>query len=122
MVIAVKNTRPIMAEHTSAIARAASVRRPVTIKVGDGAIAGDLSTFPDARGIVIFAHGSGSSRHSPRNRAVADVLGKAKLATLLVDLLTEPEERLDNVTAELRFDIPFLSHRLAGAIDWATRE
>jgi dienelactone hydrolase len=71
-----------------------------------------------ARGIVLFAHGSGSSRFSPRNRAVAQVLQDAGLATLLLDLLTEEEERADELTREHRFDIPLLSDRLVGAIDW----
>src|SRR5205085_12380309 len=70
---------------------------------------GDLVTPRGARGIVLFAHGSGSSRHSPRNRAVAQVLQKAGLATLLVDLLTMDEERVDMVTRELRFDIGLLA-------------
>jgi len=80
---------------------------------------GDLSIPADARGLVIFAHGSGSSRHSRRNRAVAEVLGHAKLATLLLDLLTKEEEQTDVVTAELRFDIPLLAGRVVAAIDWA---
>jgi pimeloyl-ACP methyl ester carboxylesterase len=71
------------------------------------------------RGLVVFAHGSGSSRHSSRNRAVAEVLHHAGLATLLLDLLTEHEERTDVVTAEFRFDIPPLADRVVGAIDWA---
>jgi dienelactone hydrolase len=86
------------------------------------AIAMDLSVPQNARGIVIFAHGSGSSRFSPRNRMVADVMGKAHLATLLVDLLTEAEERIDEVTAELRFDIPLLARRVTSSIDWAAAQ
>src|SRR5436190_10474593 len=73
---------------------------------------GDLSVPGDVRGLVVFAHGSGSSRHSRRNRAVADVLVHAKLATLLLDLLTLEEEQADAVTAELRFDIPLLAGRV----------
>ena len=75
-----------------------------------------------ARAIVVFAHGSGSSRHSPRNRYVAGVLNQAGLATLLFDLLTPQEERVDDVTAELRFDVDLLAQRLAGATDWLIRE
>jgi len=72
--------------------------------------------LPDgARTVVAFAHGSGSSRHSPRNRAVARVLQEAGLGTLLLDLLTEREERTD---AELRFDIPLLGRRMIAAVDW----
>jgi pimeloyl-ACP methyl ester carboxylesterase len=71
-----------------------------------------------ADGIVVFAHGSGSGRHSPRNRFVADVLLNMGLATLLIDLLTQEEELVDLETAELRFDIPLLAERLAGVTDW----
>jgi len=67
---------------------------------------------------VVFAHGSGSSRHSPRNRYVAGVLQQAGLATLLIDLLTAAEEQVDLQTAHLRFDIDLLAARLAGAADW----
>jgi pimeloyl-ACP methyl ester carboxylesterase len=72
----------------------------------------------DAGGLVLFAHGSGSSRHSPRNRFVAGELQQHGLATLLMDLLTEREERVDDRTGALRFDIPFLARRLTGATDW----
>ncbi|MEV0977166.1 alpha/beta fold hydrolase [Streptomyces sp. NPDC049915] len=78
---------------------------------------------PDgARAVVLFAHGSGSSRHSPRNRMVADRLREADLATLLVDLLTEDEDERDRITAEHRFDISLLGARLAAALDWLGRE
>lgn len=91
----------------------------ITIPVGDGAIAGDLVVPPVARGIVLFAHGSGSSRHSPRNRFVAHALQKARLATLLLDLLTPEEEELDERTeGSLRFDIGLLASRLETATDW----
>ena len=76
---------------------------------------GDLVLPDGARTVVAFAHGSGSSRHSPRNRAVARVLQEAGLGTLLLDLLTEREERTD---AELRFDIPLLGRRMIAAVDW----
>ncbi|MER8748675.1 dienelactone hydrolase family protein [Mesorhizobium sp. M1050] len=79
---------------------------------------GNLSMPPDARGLVLFAHGSGSSRHSPRNRYVAGRLNEASLATFLVDLLTAEEERIDQVTAELRFDIGLLADRLISVTDW----
>jgi dienelactone hydrolase len=68
--------------------------------------------------VVLFAHGSGSSRHSPRNRYVAEVLQQAGLATLLIDLLTPDEEQIDNRTAQLRFDIGMLAGRLVSATDW----
>ncbi|MEU3556615.1 dienelactone hydrolase family protein [Streptomyces fragilis] len=79
---------------------------------------GDLAVPPGARGVVLFAHGSGSSRLSPRNRAVAEGLRRAGFATLLMDLLTPAEEREDTATAALRFDIALLSGRLADAVDW----
>lgn len=79
---------------------------------------GNLSLPLDPQGLVLFAHGSGSSRHSPRNRYVAERLNEAKLATLLIDLLTTDEERIDQVTAELRFNIGLLADRLVQATDW----
>jgi putative phosphoribosyl transferase len=79
---------------------------------------GSLALPARARGVVLFAHGSGSSRHSPRNRYVAEVLHQGGLGTLLFDLLTQDEERIDARTAELRFDIPLLARRLVGATDW----
>ncbi|MFJ8591735.1 dienelactone hydrolase family protein [Streptomyces sp. NPDC093598] len=98
------------------------ISRTVTVPVGGAGLTGDLSVPPDARAIVLFAHGSGSSRHSPRNREVAAGLRTAGLGTLLIDLLTEEEERQDAVTAELRFDIPLLGRRLVAALDWLARE
>ena len=79
---------------------------------------GDLDRPPASSGIVLFAHGSGSSRHSPRNRQVADHLQRAGLGTLLMDLLTPDEEELDLRNREFRFDIGLLAKRLIGAIDW----
>lgn len=78
----------------------------------------DIVTPAPSLGVVVFAHGSGSSRHSPRNRAVADLLNRRAMTTVLVDLLTEDEERVDVETAELRFDIGLLSNRLVDIIDW----
>src|SRR5438552_2710659 len=80
---------------------------------------GDITLPSDAKGLVIFAHGSGSSRHSPRNHAVAEVLQHSRLGTLLLDLLTEREERTDMATAEFRFDIALLADRVVAALDWA---
>ena len=74
------------------------------------------------RGVVLFAHGSGSSRHSPRNRAVAGALRAGRLATLLIDLLTGEEEAADRRTMHLRFDIGLLAERLVGATDWLAQE
>jgi dienelactone hydrolase len=83
-------------------------------------LSGILSVPADAEGIVLFAHGSGSSRHSPRNQFVAQSLNNAGLATLLIDLLTASEEAIDLRTRELRFDINMLAQRLARTIDWLT--
>jgi putative phosphoribosyl transferase len=83
---------------------------------------GDLNLPTGARGVVLFAHGSGSSRHSPRNQYVANVLNQAGLGTLLLDLLTPDEERIDNRTRRVRFDIGLLARRLVGAIDWLTHQ
>jgi dienelactone hydrolase len=96
--------------------------RTVTLPADGADLTGDLAVPPDARAVVLFAHGSGSSRHSPRNREVAAGLRTAGLGTLLIDLLTEEEERQDAVTAELRFDIPLLGRRLVAALDWLARE
>jgi dienelactone hydrolase len=90
---------------------------PVAVRVGDG-LAGDLGVPPDPVGVVVFAHGSGSSRHSGRNRAVAAYLRGQGLATLLVDLLTPDEEREDVRTGRLRFDIGLLAGRVADAVRW----
>jgi dienelactone hydrolase len=82
-----------------------------------------LLTVPEhAKGLVIFAHGSGSSRFSSRNRFVAEILNGAGIATLLFDLLTEEEEDIDQRTREFRFDIDLLTDRLIGVIDWVDRE
>jgi putative phosphoribosyl transferase len=95
-----------------------SNERSVTVPVGDVRLAGDLSVPPGARGLVVFAHGSGSGRFSPRNRAVADFLVRAGLATVLMDLLTGEEEAEDLRTARLRFDVRLLGDRVTGTIDW----
>lgn len=79
---------------------------------------GDLEIPRKARGVVLFAHGSGSGRHSPRNQFVAQELRKGRLATLLFDLLTEREESIDRDTAHLRFDVELLASRLASAVEW----
>jgi putative phosphoribosyl transferase len=90
----------------------------VMVPADDAVLAGDLVVPGPIRSVVLFAHGSGSSRRSPRNRAVAAELHGAGLGTLLLDLLNEQEERKDTVTAEHRFDIPLLARRLVAAIDW----
>ena len=95
--------------------------RLIQIRVGRVALEGNLSLPERAGGVVLFAHGSGSSRHSPRNRHVARMLNQANLATLLFDLLTPEEEALEVRTAHLRFDIGLLTGRLIGATDWLTQ-
>jgi dienelactone hydrolase len=82
---------------------------------------GNLTLPEESRAIVLFAHGSGSSRHSPRNRYVARLLNEAKLSTLLIDLLTLDEEVIDVRTAQLRFDIGLLAERLVAATNWLTQ-
>src|SRR3979411_2666236 len=90
----------------------------VHVSAGTVTLEGNLTLPEEAQAIVLFAHGSGSSRHSPRNRYVARVLNEAKLATLLIDLLTLHEEVIDARTAQLRFDIDLLAERLIDATDW----
>lgn len=90
----------------------------VHVKIGKTILEGNLAMPVGSEGIVLFAHGSGSSRHSPRNQYVAGVLQEAGLSTLLIDLLTVAEERVDAYTMHLRFDIGLLAQRLAGATDW----
>jgi dienelactone hydrolase len=95
----------------------------VKIPLKDAALTGNLLIPKDATGLVIFAHGSGSSRHSPRNQAVAKYLrDEGGLGTLLIDLLTKEEEVLDDKTRELRFKIPFLARRLSQITDWVRKE
>jgi dienelactone hydrolase len=89
------------------------------IPVGDAEIVGDLTVPNGARGVVLFAHGSGSSRFSSRNRSVAEALNDRSVGTALVDLLTEDEEKVDRVTRRLRFDIPMLTHRVVDVVRWA---
>jgi putative phosphoribosyl transferase len=96
--------------------------RPITIPLDQTRLEGDLAVPDAARGIVLFAHGAGSSRHSPRNRYVAAALTDAGFATLLMDLLTLEEEQVDGRTGELRFDIGMLASRLTAAADWLHEE
>jgi pimeloyl-ACP methyl ester carboxylesterase len=90
----------------------------VSIRIPPSGVIGDLTVPSNVRGVVVFAHGSGSSRLSSRNRFVAGVLQRAKLATLLVDLLTSEEEQIDLRTGQLRFDIDLLANRLVQATKW----
>lgn len=94
----------------------------VRVSAGPVTLEGNLAGPAGAGGVVLFAHGSGSSRFSPRNRYVAQVLRHGGLATLLVDLLTPEEESLDLRTGHLRFDIGLLAERVVGATDWLARQ
>jgi dienelactone hydrolase len=96
--------------------------REIQVPAGPVTLEGNLSVPDDAQGVVLFAHGSGSGRHSPRNRYVAGALREAGLATLLIDLLTPEEEEVDLRTRHLRFDIGLLADRLAGATDWLAQD
>ena len=102
-----KNPEPSKPEHE------------VTIDAGGVELHGTLALPANPAGVVLFAHGSGSSRHSPRNRYVAGVLQSRGVATLLFDLLTKEEESVDQWTAELRFDIPMLAQRLFDTTRWS---
>lgn len=92
--------------------------REVIIDISEVALRGSLALPKSPRGLVLFAHGSGSSRHSPRNRYVAHILHTQRIATLLFDLLTQREESVDRFSGEFRFNIPFLAKRLGGATRW----
>ena len=96
--------------------------RTVRVPAGAVTLEGDLMIPEGAQGVVLFAHGSGSSRHSPRNRRVAQLLHQSRLATVLVDLLTADEEMADRRTGHLRFDIGLLAERLVEAADWLARQ
>jgi len=97
-------------------------RRPVSIPFGGENLLGDLALPENPSGLVVFAHGSGSGRHSPRNRFVAAALECGGIATLLLDLLTPREAEEDELTGRLRFDIPRLADRLIATVDWAERD
>ena len=96
--------------------------RLVSVAAGAVTLEGNLSLPAGVRALVLFAHGSGSGRYSPRNRHVARLLNAAHLATLLVDLLTPEEDAVDLRTAHLRFDIELLAERLVGVTDWLARQ
>ena len=100
----------------------AGTSQAVRIAAGDVLLDGELIIPPGASGLVLFAHGSGSSRHSPRNRAVAEVIRNSQIATLLFDLLTDEEARVDEVTGTQRFDISFLAKRLVAATRWVATQ
>jgi dienelactone hydrolase len=98
--------------------KADNIEQVVLVDADSVTLEGNLTVPAGAPGMVLFAHGSGSSRHSSRNRYVASVLQDAGLGTLLIDLLTADEERVDMVSGHLRFDIGLLARRLAGATAW----
>lgn len=101
------------------VAKKSGVEAEITIKLPKLSLNGFLHIPPDAKGIVLFAHGSGSTRFSPRNQLVARFLNEGRVATLLFDLLTPQEEEIDNRTRELRFNIPLLAERLIETAEWA---
>jgi putative phosphoribosyl transferase len=109
----------LLAEARREVPRPEGAERPLFVEAGTAALPGDLAIPERAGGLVIFAHGSGSSRRSPRNRSVAEALWRWGLATLLFDLLTDEEEAEDRRSAHLRFDVDLLARRLIGATDWA---
>ena len=94
----------------------------VIVNAGDVNLEGNLTIPDSAKALVVFVHGSGSSRFSPRNQYVARTLNQAGLATLLFDLLTEDENQIDQLTRELRFNIEMLSERTIAAIDWIAEQ
>jgi dienelactone hydrolase len=94
----------------------------VRIPVGGVVVEGDLIVPSGARGVVLFAHGSGSSRFSPRNKYVAKIFNAQKIATLLFDLLTDEEDQSDQETGEYRFNINLLAERLIGATEWLKKD
>lgn len=102
-------------------AQASAKEHYVRVVSGNVTLDADLCVPPGAIGLVAFAHGSGSNRHSPRNRYVAQAMREAKLATLLVSLLTVEEEAEDMITGKLRFDVALLGERLVGIADWLRR-
>ncbi len=98
------------------------INKEILIRINGKSIYGNLKIPAKAEGLVIFAHGSGSSRFSKRNMFVAGILNKNELGTLLFDLLTAEEEKIDNYTAEYRFNIELLAERLIGVTDWLLKE
>lgn len=102
-----------MGQHASDATEAA-----IRIPIGDDTLQGDVTIPKAATGLVVFAHGSGSSRHSPRNQYVARLLERRHLATLLIDLLTSEEDSVDEFTGQYRFNIPMLAKRLVAIVDW----
>jgi dienelactone hydrolase len=102
-------------------AKVSTKERYVQVRAGEVTLDADLAVPEQATGLVAFAHGSGSNRHSPRNRYVAQLMRDAGLATLLVSLLTVEEEAEDLITGKLRFDISLLGRRLVGVADWLRR-
>jgi len=97
-------------------------KQEIAIPINDIKLYGNLNVPDETQGLVVFVHGSGSSRFSPRNQFVANIINQAGLATLLFDLLTQEEEVIDQQTRQLRFDIPLLTERLINVTDWLTKQ
>jgi dienelactone hydrolase len=112
----------MMSERYASIRTRGKENRPVQIQAGPVQLDGSLILPENAQGLVVFVHGSGSSRYSPRNQYVAAELQQAGLATLLFDLLTPEEEEVDLRTQHLRFDISLLARRTIGAVDWLSQQ
>lgn len=113
--------RPPRARTMQDVSRPSPTHDDVRIPIGSVSLEGDLALPSDPAGLVVFAHGSNSSRHSVRNQLVARLLRDAGMGTLLFDLLTPGEEAVDRQTEHLRFDIGLLSHRLSGAAEWCRK-
>src|SRR5437870_11683348 len=107
---------------TQAVKTATTQMKDVQIRSGPVQLRGDLNIPATAQGVVLFAHGSGSSRHSPRNQFVARAIREAGVGTFLFDLLTREEEAEDDVTGRLRFDIGLLARRLVEATRWIANQ
>ena len=99
-----------------------AIKISIRVNSEESKIEGNLAIPKDSRGLVIFAHGSGSGRHSPRNQHVAEILNNDGVSTLLLDLLTEEEEKVDTLTREHRFNIELLANRLTSVTDWLLKQ
>ncbi|MCC5831597.1 MAG: alpha/beta hydrolase [Chlamydiales bacterium] len=107
-----------MKERANMVEKKTLISQEIKIPIGSISLDGYLHIPPEAKGIVLFAHGSGSSRDSPRNKLVATFLEDNQIGTLLFDLLTPKEEEVDRITRELRFNIPLLAERLIATTEW----
>lgn len=117
-----RSPKPLEVGHPTLLDSPHVSDREVRITCSDATLQGDLALPPEAKGVVLFAHGSGSGRHSARNRQVAQTLQRAGVATLLFDLLTAVEEQSDVQTGEHRFNIALLARRMQDATEWAAQQ